>query len=339
MTTERPAPGLDTLAAAIATRQRFVLTTHVQPDGDGLGSEIALWDGLQELGKSAVVLNDEPTPGEYAFLDGRGVLQRYSRRRHAQTLAEADMVILLDAGSPSRVGRLGDDLRRFGGTTAVIDHHVGVAWGEVRMVDPASCSTTTLVYPLLKRLGVQFSARIAEALYVGILTDTRGFRNANTTPDCLLAAGELAGLGADPHNAWRSLFARWPVGRLRLEGEFLASLRTSLGGRLVWSVIDRRLLTSHRQRESAVDGFVERALDARDAEMAVLFVEKTALTTRVSFRSREPVAVDALARSLGGGGHRLAAGTVLEGERSRVVRFVLRRAKELLTPPGDVRAY
>ena len=235
MTTERPAPGLDTLAAAIATRQRFVLTTHVQPDGDGLGSEIALWDGLQELGKSAVVLNDEPTPGEYAFLDGRGVLQRYSRRRHAQTLAEADMVILLDAGSPSRVGRLGDDLRRFGGTTAVIDHHVGVAWGEVRMVDPASCSTTTLVYPLLKRLGVQFSARIAEALYVGILTDTRGFRNANTTPDCLLAAGELAGLGADPHNAWRdgrsvvcgSRVSFWRHSALRWEAAL--SGRSSIG--------------------------------------------------------------------------------------------------------------
>jgi len=319
------------LAEKISSLQRFVLTTHMNPDGDGLGAEVALAAAFQQLGKSVAVLNDEATPAEYRFLDPEGALKRYSPRRHGALLRDADMVVLMDAGSPSRTGRLGGELAGFRGMTAVIDHHAAVSWGELRLVDPTACSTTTLTLSLLKQLGVDLTPAMACALYAGVLVDTLSFRNANTTPDCLRTAAELVDLGADVVGVWRSFFADWPIGRARLQGDFLASLRASRDGRLVWSVVTREQLRRRSQTESAVEGFVERALDTRGAELAILFLEETEGTTRVSFRSKEPISVDGLARSLGGGGHRLAAGAILRGPPSQVVPDVLGLAKRLLT--------
>jgi phosphoesterase RecJ-like protein len=182
----------------------------------------------------------------------------------------------------------------------------------------------------LREFSTPVSKTLAEALYVGILVDTMAFRNANTNSDCLGLAARLVEAGADPAELWQKIFGQRPVGRLKLEGEFLSSLRTSLGGRLVWGVVDDQMLKRHRLEESAIEGFVERALDARGAEMAILFLEESPATTRISFRSREPVAVDGLARELGGGGHRLAAGAILDGAPSQVVPSVLQRAKAFL---------
>ena len=328
------APGLGAdirhLAEAIMPARKIVLTTHRNPDGDGLGAELAMREGLMVLGKSVTVLNDSVTPSEYRFLDRYGVLQHYSPPRHKAQIESADMIIILDAGAPERTGAMQAPLRRFGGTTAVIDHHLGPRWGNYSVVAPMACSTTALVHALLMEFHTPLSRTLAESLYVGILVDTLGFRNANTSEECLKLAAELVGAGADPAQLWQRVFGERALGQLRLEGDFLSSLQTSLGGKLVWDVVDRSMMVSHQQDESAIEGFVERALDIRGAQLAVLFVEESEQETRVSFRSREPIAVDGLAQSLGGGGHRLAAGAVVHGSVARVTGSVLKQARGLL---------
>jgi phosphoesterase RecJ-like protein len=318
------------LVEAIHSSERLVLTTHQNPDGDGIGAELALHTGLMQLGKSATILNDDVTPDEYGFLDRYGVIRTYSPAQHERVIQSADMAILLDADEPGRTGRLESPLLAFAGATAVVDHHRNGNWGDLRIVDAEACSTTALVRLLLEKLSIGLSRTIAEALYVGVLVDTLSFRNANTDSACLALAAELVAAGADPSDLWQQVFGQRPFGRLKLEGEFLDSLHASSGGRIIWGHVDAAMLQRHGQPESAIEGFVERELDVRGAEMAILFVEESRNRTRVSFRSREPLAVDELARELGGGGHRLASGTILEGELNEVVPVVLRHARKLL---------
>jgi bifunctional oligoribonuclease and PAP phosphatase NrnA len=319
------------LAEAIKRAKSIVLTTHQNPDGDGLGAELAMREALLQLGKSVEVLNDSPLPPEYAFLDRYGVLQVFDPVEHGEIVRSADLVILLDATTPERTGRIGEAIRTCSGATGVVDHHVGPPWGDFPVVDSTACSTTLLVRALLREFSTRLSRTLAESIYVGLLVDTMGFRHANTTPECVALAAELVSAGARPSYLWQKVFGERSIGRLRLEGAFLSSLKTECGGRLIWGVVDRTMMQTEGEDESALEGFVERAMEVRGVETAVLFVEESRDQTRISFRSREPIAVDGLARELGGGGHRLASGVVIDMPLASAVSVALQRARTSLT--------
>ncbi len=326
---------LDALAKLIQQHQRFLLTTHRDPDGDGLGAEAALAEGLRQLGKTVIVLNNDATPAQYTFLDREGLLQRYQPSRHRDLVATSEVVVLLDAGRPERMGRLGRSLARFTGPTVVLDHHPGGGWADIEIIEPEACSTTELVYLLLEHIGIDVTPRMAEALFAGVLVDTDGFRNLNATPRAHRLAARFIELGASAERARQAVFASWPLGRLRLQADFLRSLHTRHQGRLVWGVVNRQDLRRWRQTPAAVEGFVEYALAARGTELSVLFLEEATGVVRVSFRSRGQVRVDGLARSFGGGGHQRAAGARVPKSLPSVRRRVLAEAGKLL---GSTRA-
>jgi phosphoesterase RecJ-like protein len=291
-------------------------------------------EALLQLGKSVEVLNDSPLPSEYRFLDRYNVLKTFHPLDHGDFVRSADLVILLDAATTERTGQVGEAIRERSGKTGVIDHHAGPAWGDFDIVDPSACSTTFLVYGLLSEFHTQLSRTLAESLYVGILADTMGFRNANTSSECLALAAELVAAGANPNHLWRKVFGERFIGRLHLEGAFLSSLRSECDGRLAWGIVDLGTMQAEQQDESALEGFIGRAMELRGVHVAVLFVQVSPTQTRVSLRSREPIAVDGLARQLGGGGHREAAGAVVSDSLEATTRLVLGLAAALLHDRG-----
>ncbi len=326
---------VDALVELIQKHRRFLLTTHRDPDGDGLGAEAALAAGLQQLGKTVVVLNDEATPAQYEFLDREGLFQRYQPSRHRELVTTSEVAVLLDAGRLERMGAPGRGLAKFKGRTVVLDHHPGGGWADIEVVEPEACSTTELVYLLLGRLGLEVTASMANALLTGVLVDTDGFRNLNATPRAHRLAARLIELGADAQRVREAVFASWPLARFRLQADFFRSLHTGHRGRLVWGVVSRQALKRWRQTPAAVEGFVEYSLAVRGAELSVLFLEEAEGVVRVSFRSRGEVRVDGLARDFGGGGHQKAAGARVEGPLPAVRRRVLTEVAKLLGPTGS----
>ena len=240
------------------------------------------------------------------------------------------MVVLLDAGNPDRTDGISRPLSEFTGVTVAIDHHPDGGWAQLELADAKRCATAELVYELICELPVKVTPTIVEAVYAGIVADTQGFRTSNTTSQVHRVAAQMLDFGVSIDRVHDALFASWRAGRLRLLGSFLAGLHTAAGGRLVWGVITRTDMRRWRQTPAAVEGFVGKALMIGGAEIAVLVQEEAGGMVRFSFRSRGDVTVDGLARSLGGGGHRRAAGTRVKGPLGPTVRRVLAEARKAL---------
>jgi phosphoesterase RecJ-like protein len=320
---------LDLVAENLRHNQAIVLTTHRDADGDGLGAEAALGLALLELGKDVAVLNDEATPARYRFLENGLLFRIYRPRKHDNIIRSVGAVVLLDAGESERAGRIASALDRASGKKIVIDHHPPRGWADIAAVDTAATSTTELILRLFDKLRLIITPRMADALYTGVLADTDGFRNANTTERAHDLASRLIGLGARPERVSRAL-AALTLGRLRLEADVLAGIRSSNGGRLIWGVVDQAMLSERRQTAEATEGLVDRLLQVEGAEIAAIFLEDSEGEVRVSFRSNDPVRVDGLAQSLGGGGHPKAAGARVQAPLGIAIRRVLGKARALL---------
>jgi phosphoesterase RecJ-like protein len=186
-------------------------------------------------------------------------------------------------------------------------------------------------------MSVELTPHMAGTLYAGLVADTQCFRTPNVTPEVHRRAAELLEAGADAPLIHEALFGAWPLGRQRLLGEFMASLRSTAGGRIVWGAVERSALRRFRQPTSAIEGFVEEALSVGGADLAVFFLEE-ADAVRVSFRSRNRVTVGGLARDLGGGGHAQAAGTRLPLPLDSAVHRVLRSARQIVAKSSPATA-
>jgi phosphoesterase RecJ-like protein len=313
---------LDLVAENLRHSQAVILTTHRDADGDGLGAEAALTLALGELGKDVVVLNDEETPAHYRFLEDGLLFQTYRPRKHDRLIHSANAVVLLDAGDSDRAGRIGPALDRTAGKKVVIDHHPARGWADIEAVDTEATSTTELVLRLFDKLRLIITPRMADALYTGAVADTDSFRNANTTERAHTLAARLVSQGARPERVSQAL-AALSLRRLKLEADFLADIHTSLRGRLIWGIVDQRMLTERRQTPAATEGFVDRLLQVEGAQVAALYLEEPNGVVRISLRSKDPIRVDELAQSLGGGGHRRAAGARFQGSLQNVVRRVV----------------
>src|SRR6266566_4236103 len=294
------------VAAVFAPGRRVVLTTHVNADGDGVGSEVALWHLLTARGLRATIANPTPIPERFHFLLPEGADHS---DRAAREIAEADVVVVLDI---SEVSRLGDLARAITQSQAVacIDHHVSVGSlpGGPRLVAPEA----------------------AAALYVGILTDTGGFRFANTTPRVLRVAGTLLEHGVDPETIYETVYASAPEGRVRLTAEVLSTLVVEPERGLAWVTVPPDALQRHRATADDLDGIVEYPRSIAGVRLALLFRQLANGKVKVSFRSLGDVDVAELAQRFGGGGHRKAAGASLDGSLAEAQAEVLAAAREYL---------
>lgn len=304
----------------LAANHTFVIACHVNPDGDAIGSSLALSRVLRALGKDVTVICEGGVPDSYDYIPGREeVLDNTSRRGF-------DVGLLVDCEGLARAGTAAEAVSS-ARTTACIDHHIpDDGFGDIRIVDQTASSTAELVLQVLDANGVRIDSTAAMQLMIGVVNDTGGFRFGNTTVRTFKAAARLTELGADASYAARCIYETRSAAALRLLGRALASLQTCAGGRVVWAVVTQKDIDELGASHSDTDGIVNQVAYARGAVVAMLFREIAADEIRVSLRSREGFDVNRVARAFGGGGHAAAAGCTLrmplDAARDQILREV-----------------
>lgn len=317
------------VAAALTSARHVVLTTHVNADGDGVGSEIALWYLLRARGVSVAIANPTGIPDRFNFLipEGADVSDRAVRE-----IERADVVASLDIGDLSRLGNLANVISKRQLTLVCIDHHVGpvkLPAGPC-LIAPEATATAELVFDLASVADWPLTPEAAQALYVGLLTDTGGFRFSNTTARALRVAAALLEQGVDPESIYASVYASAPEGRVRLLAEVLQTLVVEPEVGLAWVSVPADALRRHEVTADDLDGIVEFPRSIAGVRMALLFRHIGSGRIKVSFRSMGEVDVAELAHQFGGGGHHRAAGASLTGTMAEVEETVLNAARIFL---------
>ena len=313
---------------AIRKHRRFMVSSHVNPEGDALGSALALAALIKRLGKRAIVGNDGGIPKAFAFFPPIAqVVSRLNGQISPEVAITVDVPILSRTGSMSRV------IQRTP-LTVNIDHHVSnQRFADVNWVDPKASAVGEMIYLLYRAFGVKPSREEALCLYVSIVTDTGSFRYMSTTAKVHQIASELISTGISPLRVAQDLYECHSAPDLRFLGEVLRSLKSSPDGRVVWLEVPYRLRRDRRPGPEIVDELVNFPRSVRTAQVAFVLREHTPQrTVRVSFRSKGNVDVNRIARRFGGGGHMAASGCTIPGTlaqaRGRVLKVVRQELKK-----------
>ena len=328
---------VDKLTAAAAFAElmvpgrRVCLTTHVNPDGDGLGSEVGLVHLLRANGVEALIANPTVTPARFDFLFRD--LPKVDRSAEAvKTLRGADVIVVVDISDLGRLGMLSQTVADRGVPVACIDHHTspGTLPPGPRYVDPSASATGELVSEIALANRWPLTREVARALYVAIMTDTGGFRFSNTRPRTLRIAAELLEAGLDPESIYLDVYANAPAGRPRLLAEALQTLVVEEDVGLAWVTVPPGAVERHKVTVDDLDGIVEFPRSVAGVRMAMLFREMSQGRVKVSLRSVGEVDVAAFAKPFGGGGHVHASGVALTGTLPEVQATVLDAARKYL---------
>jgi phosphoesterase RecJ-like protein len=322
-------PRWDAFDALVKARQHFVLSTHVNPDGDGLGSEVALGLYLKAIGKDVVVFNDGPAPHNFAFLERLLPLEAFTPERAEEVFGKAEVLIVLDMQNQERLGRVAPYARRPGLTTVILDHHVGdAAFGQVNVVVPEKAATGELIYDYLKRDPARLTREIAEALYAALVTDTGSFRHSNTDPDVHAMAAHLLELGVQSAVIQSQINRHRHMDRLRFVGHLLQHLKTTDDGAIAWFEVTPELFERYDVDGSDTEGLVDYPRTVPGVEAVMMLTDLGNGRVKVSLRSSGRVDVHRVAEALGGGGHKYAAGITLEGSLEEARRKMLTNLTE-----------
>jgi bifunctional oligoribonuclease and PAP phosphatase NrnA len=301
------------VASRLSAAKRVVLTTHVTPDGDGLGSAVALLRVLVGMGKKALVVNCSTAPKELRFLYNRGEFEVFARERHERELATADAVVATDIGGSSRLGKMEPFVRAAKGAKIVIDHHVYANdLFDTPYIVPGASSTAELVYDLVETMGAPMTKEIAEPLYVGLVADTGSFSYDATTSRAHRFAARLIDAGVEPHAMWRRLSCNKPILKMRVLGKLLSSLLVEEDGLVVSAHADLAFLKENGVEPRDAFEIVNHLLHVQGVEAGAFFMQLSSDKTKASLRSSGRVDVREICASYGGGGHRLAAGCTVE---------------------------
>jgi len=324
VTTPQTRADLEAVVAAIRGHERFLVTTHENPDGDALGSLLAMHLALRQLGKDSVMylLGPAPLPGEYRFLPLEDL------RRELPEDASERVLVAVDCANADRLGADPSVLLRAPFTIDLDHHHDNSRFGDVNLVVPDASSTGEVLRDVLAALGVELTPEIAEPLYAALVTDTGRFQYANTTPKALRLAAELVEAGADVHRVFQGVYETVQFAKLKLLARALDRAQVYEGGRLVVSYLLRDDFAEVSAAEPYSEGIIDYLRAVEGADMAALIREPPRGGTparRVSLRSSlDEIDVSAIARKSGGGGHRQAAGFSSDLPIEEIAEFLRR---------------
>jgi phosphoesterase RecJ-like protein len=317
----------------VGNHQRFLLTTHVRPDGDALGSELALAAVLEALGKDVRVCNAFVVPPHLRFLDPAGKLQSLNPDQPAKEVADREVFVVLDTTAWGQLGAMAEVLKTSPALKVVLDHHVsGDDLGAELFKDAEAEATGRLVVEAADQLGVRLTPEIARPAFVALATDTGWFRFASTTAETLRLAARLVEAGATPDQLYRQLYETDRHARLQLVGRTLARTQTELGGRLIYTWIGQDDFQATGALSSDSEDIINMTLSVDGTQMAVILVEQPDGSFKISLRSRCQVDCSAIAERFGGGGHKKAAGASLPGPLESARRKILDAVRSAMQP-------
>ncbi|RMF00345.1 MAG: bifunctional oligoribonuclease/PAP phosphatase NrnA [Chloroflexi bacterium] len=305
----------------------FIITAHVNPDCDALGSELALAELLRTRNKQVTIINSDPTPVAFRFLDPQNHINRFSAKKHTRLIKNAEVIVVLDAsGGWSRLGPVGSALEKAGGVKLCIDHHPDPTdFVNLAVVDTQASATAELIFDLVQTMGGVVSPQMAQALYAAIVTDTGSFRFPKTSPRTHQIAAQLLAAGADPLYIYSQIYEQNSLGAVRLRGHVLASIKTAARGQIAYYTLTKQTLNNYGVKTSELDGFASLGQQIGGVRVTLFCMEASGGRVKISLRSDGSVAVNDVAQAYGGGGHPSAAGALVDGTLDDVLAAVLKK--------------
>lgn len=308
----------------IQAHRRFILTTHVRPDCDAIGSQMAMAGILRALGKDVLPLNGFPLPPNLRFLDPEGLVRQLHVDVPPEALADYDALMVLDTSAWAQLEPVAEVLRAPRAARLVLDHHVsGDDLGAEEFKDSTAEATGRLVVEAADHLEVALTPQIAVAAFAAMATDTGWFRFSSVRGDTYRIAGRLIDAGARPEEIFRQLYETDSLGRLRLSGRAIERAEAMLGGRLIHSAIEADDFAATGAQPSDSEDIINRLLAVAGTEVALILIALPAGGIKASFRSRSGIDVARVAAEFGGGGHRQAAGALIRNSLDETRRQVL----------------
>ncbi|MBI5484913.1 MAG: bifunctional oligoribonuclease/PAP phosphatase NrnA [Deltaproteobacteria bacterium] len=304
------------ITEVIRSNSSFLLTTHEGPDGDAIGSSLALASFLRKIGKDVTVHYRDPVPELYAFLPGAdSVLPHIPDRQF-------DVAVVLDIGERKRAGTEFCDFVRVA-TTINLDHHLSCEnFADFNLIDPQAASTGILVHRIATAFGYSFDPETALCIYVATITDTGSFRYSNANREAFSVAGEMIECGVNAWDVAEQLYENQPQKRLELLARCLPTLEVFKDGLAASVIVTLDMYSATGADAELTDGFVNYPRSIRGVEVAIFFRQLDLMKWKVGFRSKGKVNVAAFSAAMGGGGHHNAAGCTVDGSLDDVKRIV-----------------
>jgi bifunctional oligoribonuclease and PAP phosphatase NrnA len=324
MTTPNNARAIQTIVDAIRARQRFVLSSHARPDGDSIGSQLAMAYALRALGKDVICVNKDAAPSNLMPFPGVGEI-----RVAPEVAGVYDAAIVMECGDLSRTGVAGLD-RSF---VINIDHHPGnTSYGQINWFDASAAACAEMVFDLIVALGAPISIEIATHVYLAIVTDTGSFHYSGITAHTFDICRQLLDAGVDPVSMSRQIFDSNSMGRLRIMGALLNDMQIDSSGRIATFVADDAMLSAAGGSYEDTEGVVNLPLTVKDIVAVVFLKQIGGDEYRVSLRSKGDYDVGSVAKTYGGGGHKNAAGCTVRGAISELRAQLVERVHRVIQP-------
>ncbi len=320
------------LLDVLKSKNKFIITSHVNPDPDAIGSELAIADILKQLGKEYFILNTSSTPYNLKFLDIDNQIQKYNEEEHKTNFESVDSAIVLDLNSLNRTVRMEEKFRKFEGEKICIDHHTYPEdFYDFGLINETKSSTGEVLFDFINSCKeLEFNENIALNLYSAIMTDTGSFRYSKTTPELHKKVAKLLSFNLNPEEIYNEIYAQYKFSRVKTLGKSLSTIEITKSEKVSYLIVTQAQLKEANAEESEVDGFVNFALTTKGVQIGILFFELKD-GVKISFRSKGKTPVNLLAQEFGGGGHTNAAGTRLYNiSLDEIIPKVLESAEKLL---------
>ena len=316
----------------LKTSDPILLATHKNPDGDAIGSLLALGIALETMGKTAHFFCESNIPAVYQFLQG------VNRVIHQLPGSDCGTALVLDCGNIERLGEAAEDVKRFP-VIINIDHHAtNTGFGHYKYIDVDACASAEIVYQIITAMAVPISKAIATAIYTGILTDTGSFRFTNTNQAAFAICQEMVAKGVDPSSVARHVYGTYSMGRLKLLNLALDSIEISPDGKVSWMALTQEMMKETGTQPEDADGIINYARRIEDVKVAILIQElggngnggrNRKTPYHVSLRSDGSVDVSTIASAFGGGGHVSAAGFNTDASLSDLKSQILKMTESI----------
>ena len=301
---------LTKIKSIIENNSNFIISTHISPDGDAIGSSVGLCSFLRKIGKSAKIINSDKTPSHLEFLDPEKFVEVFDLEKHADEIKKCEVIFLLDLNALNRIGRLSELVQSTENLKVVIDHHLDPQeFADFNYKDTDIASTSEIIFELIKLFDEDYDFISAQALYTGIVTDTGGFAFDRTTSRTHLIAADLLKHNVKTFEINDNIYNSKDLNSLHLYGEALKSIELFCGNKFAFMTISQDMLQRANKTEGELEGYSVAPLMIKSVKCAVTIVElEQPNTFKLSFRAKVGYGIRNIAMKLGGGGHDLAAG-------------------------------
>ena len=311
----------------IENSKRIVLSTHMSPDGDGLGSASAMYHYITSLGLECKIIQISKFPNQYNFLNKDNIIETYNAAKHDQWLEKADLALIFDVGSYNRLGQLGNVLSTNQTNVINIDHHPDL--GDKRFnenyINIHAAATGEMVYDFFEENNIRLNKEIASGIYTAVMTDTGSFRHSNTNQKSHKIAMNCLAFNVDNSKIYQSIYENKSKAQVSLLAKVINNIRFDLDGQVASFIVSNKMIEDSGTMPEDVDGFTDFVRSINGVEIAIMVCENETGKCRINFRSKGKYIINDIAKSFDGGGHKFAAGATAEGNSNNVLQEVLNR--------------